>query len=393
MQIIILTFLCCLTFSSSVMARECNEENCFYAISSIRYHLENLTENSIRDDIEDSVKFTNDEIAHLWNQAEKSDLSDEVALAKSYYYLAIDQNDIGEFNRHIYKSQEILEDVWVELNDEYFEEERVGKLDWLTDSFDPFLKKDVSNDIFREIKPFQLPTTHPAKPRLDEIFEESHHILRDMDSFTNAGFVTLFKQPLSHVIVAKHPRLDGYLVKAYLDSRATGKGSDPGWKWLVRRCMGAENIRKLIRRKNLQHFSVPDKWIYMTDPKAYNPAKQNIILLVTDMKLVSKEESRDAWMNIAGKEHLNELYCIFSHGYSSSWLVANIPYTKSGKFSCIDTEYPKRTMDYEKARRYFNEDMQAYWDLLIRTGGKPELEKQPAPVNSNPEPAPESDQG
>lgn len=383
MQKFILVFLTCLMVTFSATAKACKDDNCFYAISSIRYHLDTLTE-YVKDDGEDKVVFTADEIASLWIQAEKSSLCDEIALAKKYYYSALDETDIGEFNRNIYKSQEILEDVWVELNDEYFEEDRVAKIEWFSETFDPFLKKDVSNDIFREIKPFQLPSNHPARPILDDIFEDSHHILRNIDTFTGAGFITLFKQPLSHIIVAKHPNLKGYLVKAYLDSKANGKNTDPGWKWLVRRCQGAENIRKLIRKKNLKHFTVPDKWIYMTDPKAYNPAKQNIILIVTDMNLVSKDESRYAWKNLVGKEHLDELYCIFSHGYSSCWLVSNIPYTKDGKFSCIDTEYPKRSMDYERARKYFNDEMKEYWDLLIKTGGKPQ---ETEPVQT-PAPAP-----
>lgn len=370
-------FLVFLTFliSNSVTAEDNNDENCFYAISSIRYHLDNLTEYAAQED-QEHICLTSDEISALWSQAEHSSLAEEVALAKKYYYKALTENEIGEFNRNLYKSQEILEDIWVELNEEFFEEERNwSEVDWATGFFDPYLKKDVSNDIFREIKPFQLPSSHPAKPILDEIFEDNYHILRNIDTFTDAGFITLFQQPLSHVIVAKHPHLRGYLVKAYLDSKADGKNTEPGWKWLVRRCMGAENIRKLIQKKGLKHFSVPDKWIYMTNPKRYSPARQNIILLVTDMNLVSKEKTREAWKTLATKEVLNELYCIFSHGYSSCWLVANIPYTKDGKFSCIDTEYPKRKLNYEKARQYFNEEMQAYWDLLIRTGGNPEAEQ------------------
>lgn len=373
MQKIILTFLSCLVMTFSVTAKEC-ADSCFYAISSIRFHLDNLTDYYTEQNQEDKIGFSSEEIENLWVQAEKSNLSEEVALAKKYYYQALSEEEMGEFNRNIYKSQEILEDIWVELNQEYFDEKKSwAEVDWWTDEleFDPVMKKDVSNDLFKEIKPYLLPSSHPMKGALDRIFPTNNHVLRNLDTFTNAGFSLMYKQPLSHIVVARHSFLNGYLVKAYLDSDGKTKNTDPGWKWLVRRCQGAENIRKLIRRKNIQFFTVPDKWIYVTDSRAYNQGKQSIVLLVTDMRLVSKEESREAWKNLVTKKHLEELYCIFSHGYSSCWLVENIPYTKDGTFSCIDTEYPKRTLEYERARRYLNEEMQQYWDLLIKTGGKP----------------------
>jgi len=374
MQKNILSFLTFLILTFSLSAKECKDSNCFYAISSIRFHLETLTEYFAEENLEDKIGFTPEEIENLWAQARNSNLCEEVALAKKYYYQALEETEIGEFNRNIYKSQEILEDIWVELNEEYFDEKKSrSDVDWWTDvlEFDPQLKKDLSNDLFKEIKPHLLQSNHPMKSALDSIFPSHHHVLRNIENFTDAGFVMMYKQPLSHIVVARHSFLNGYLVKAYLDSDGKTKNTDPGWKWLVRRCQGAENIRKLIRRKNLQFFTVPDKWIYVTDHGAYNPAKQSIILLVTDMRLTSKEESRQAWMSLVTKQHLEELYCIFSHGYSSCWLVENIPYTKDGNFSCIDTEYPKRTLDYARARKYFNEEMKQYWDLLIKTGGKP----------------------
>lgn len=43
----------------------------------------------------------------------------------------------------------------------------------------------------------------------------------------------------------------------------------------------------------------------------------------------------------------------------------NIPYTKKGNFSCIDTEYPKRNLNLNKIKLSLSPENQVYWDDLI----------------------------
>jgi hypothetical protein len=216
------------------------------------------------------------------------------------------------------------------------------------------------------IRPYLLPLDHPMKGALDLIFSESRAIENEA-TFANAGFDTLFVRPATYIRVARHPLLPDHLLKVYLDNETRQKAGIPGWGWLLNRCKAAKSIRKLIKKKNLQHFSVPDKWLYPLP--ATRDSQHPVILIVTEMNLVGSWKTRKAWKN-ATQEHLDELFCILSHGYASTDLINNIPYTQEGKFACIDTEHPKRKLKYSHIRSHLSKPMQAYWDELVKRKGK-----------------------
>ena len=88
--------------------------------------------------------------------------------------------------------------------------------------------------------------------------------------------------------------------------------------------------------------------------------------MVTHMHIVSIQYSREAWYK-ASQEQLDELFCILSHGYASTFLPGNICYTVDGKFACIDTEVPMRRHNLKRVKEYFSEPMNLYWDQLIET--------------------------
>lgn len=217
---------------------------------------------------------------------------------------------------------------------------------------------------------FLLPEHHPSKAALDTIFSTYPNAIENIAAFQQAGFITLFQQPSSYIFVASHPFLSNYLLKGFLDTEKREKENKPGWKWLVDRCVGAYNVRRLIARHKLKHFVVPDKWLYDLSPFSSVPlAEPKLLLLVTDMKLAGHYETVEAWKN-ATKEQLDELYCILSHGYASAYLIANMPYTKEGKFACIDTEHPKRKVNCKRVKTFLSAKMGKYWDHLMKTGGK-----------------------
>lgn len=234
-------------------------------------------------------------------------------------------------------------------------------------------QKAESRDSYKEkIKPYLIPKNHPAKEALDFIFTRSRPT-SDLDAMVDAGFDIVSVRPYSFAVIAKHSDIPGYIEKVYLDSEKRKKNGKEGWEWLVHRCEGAENIRKLIREKKLNFFSVPDKWIYVLPKSARQNEKMNsqpIILLATDMHLVSQEESEQAWKTIITKAHLDELYIILSHGFASSHVSWNIPYSESGKFTCIDTEHPKRKPNYAEVENYLSNEMKAYWKKLVNEGEK-----------------------
>lgn len=226
----------------------------------------------------------------------------------------------------------------------------------------PYLTSEMRD----KIKPYLLPLDHELKPLLDAIFSVGR-VLQDEHALTQAGFTIVHSMHSSFIKVVKHPAIPGYLFKLYLDNETRLKGDKPGWWWLTNRCKGAERIREMIKKKNIKHFAVPDKWLYIVPsyfPSA-GPIVQPVVVVETDMNLESHDMIAWAWQNLASRSVLDELYYILDHGSGSYFLTGNVPYSKSGKFVFIDTEYPKREIKMKKVKQFLNPEMQAYWDHLM----------------------------
>src|SRR5581483_9957717 len=221
-----------------------------------------------------------------------------------------------------------------------------------------------------KIAPYLLPANHPMKEKLDMLFSRSR-ALENEKAFIDAGFEVISgPRVYSFVIVARHPEVPGYVFKLYLDSETRMRNGIPHWEWLVQRCAGAESIRKLTKRKNIRHFSVPDKWLYVLPAYPFSSAvhPELIVLMETDMELESKEVSRQMWKTGITRKHLDELYAIFKHGYGGPGVVklpANVPYTKNGKFAFTDTEDPPADLKLKYIKKYLSKEMQRYWERLI----------------------------
>lgn len=236
----------------------------------------------------------------------------------------------------------------------------------------PHFKDNPSLDVRMQSKiaPYLLPLDHPMKAKLDLIFSQSR-VLENERTFVNAGFeVIAGPRVYSFVIVARHPEIPGYVFKLYLDSETRMRNDVPHWKWLVRRCEGAQSIRKVIKRKNILHFSVPDKWLYVLPAYPFSSVQnpEVIILMETDMELETKEVSRQMWKTGVTRKHLDELYSIFKHGYGGPGIVklpANVPYTKNGTFAFTDTEDPPANLKLKYIKKYLSKEMQRYWDTLL----------------------------
>lgn len=221
-----------------------------------------------------------------------------------------------------------------------------------------------TEDYHQRIKPFIIPKDHPAKRALDEIFS-TPGVLANEQTVLQAGFSILcYQSGASYIRLLYHPKLEGYLLKVYLDSEAHANQRIPGWKKFVLRCEGAKNIRAFIKNRNFKCFSVPDKFLY--EVPISSSIQQPVVLVVTDMKAVSAPETEYAWKNRITKKHLDELCCILSYGYGSVFLTGNLPYTTSGKFACVDTEKPERNIDLRKVRHYFSEELKLYWDKISK---------------------------
>ncbi len=230
----------------------------------------------------------------------------------------------------------------------------------------PFLDQKIK----LQIAPFLLPLEHPMQATLDAIFSHSR-VLENEQALLDAGFVIIAgPMPYSYVIVARHPAVPGYVFKLYLDSETRYRKNIPHWVWLARRCAGAQGIRKVINQKKIQHFAIPDKWLYVLPPyppsTSLNP--QPVILMETDMEPESKEVSVHMWKTTVTRKHLDELYSILKHGYGGHGVINlpnNVPFTKQGKFAFTDTEDPRNDLNLKHIKKYLSKGMQHYWDNLI----------------------------
>ncbi len=233
----------------------------------------------------------------------------------------------------------------------------------------PFLNDQMQ---FR-IAPHLLPIHHPMRAVLDSIFSKSR-VLENERTLIDAGFsIIAGPMALSFVTVARHQLVPGYVFKLYLDSETRQRKDIPHWQWLARRCDGAKGIRKIIKRENITHFVVPDKWLYVLPVYPFSSSlnPQPLILMETDMEPVSPEVTEHMWKTIITREYLDELYTIFKHGYGGQgtiFLTNNVPFTKQGKFAFTDTEDPREVLKLkhlQHIKKYLSKEMQRYWDTLI----------------------------
>ena len=168
----------------------------------------------------------------------------------------------------------------------------------------------------------------------------------------------------------RYPAGPGDVFKLYLDSETRNRKKIPHWAWLVRRCIGARGIRKIINNKKIRHFLVPESGSNVLPVYPYSSSlnPQPIILMETDMEPESEEVSKLMWKTIVTRKHLDELYSILKQGYGGNGvisLVCNVPFTKCGKFAFTDTEDPQDELKLKYVKKFFSKEMQRYWDGLI----------------------------
>lgn len=217
--------------------------------------------------------------------------------------------------------------------------------------------------------PFLLPLDHPMKPRLDAIFSQSR-VIENASTLVDAGFsIIAGPMPVSFIVVARHPEIPGYVFKIYLDSETRRRKEVFHWQSLTMRCSGAMGIRKIIEREKITHFVVPDKWLYVLPPQPFYDPKNHhpVLVMETDMELAGQSVTREKWRTAVTRKTLDELYLILKEGNGgngATFLVANVPYTKHGKFAFTDTESPHK-MDLRNVKAFLSKEMGLYWDKLI----------------------------
>ena len=358
------------------LSEEKNCEKTFYAISSLQFYFDKMLSSRESFSATDEIIFEEEDIFQLWENAYSfPDTAHTVDQAYIYYCQAINHINDEELYHHFCLQANLqLNNAWQELDRQLLDATFSHLYHAENPSnFYPNVDDNPNfNDSMRQrIRPHLLPLKHQAKLFLDEIFGKCNAI-QNFETFKKMGFVKI-AQNTSGCIVATHPNLKKYVFKVYLCNLTKQKLKVPSWEALAMRCEGAANIRNLIKKKKIIHFKVPDKWLYVLPANMSAPLnpedKTQLVILVA--KKMSIESTTTAWKHEITHEHLDELYCILSHGYGSTHFETNVPYTKKKKFAFIDTEHPKRVLSYEKVKRYLSPKMNAYWDKLVKKGGNP----------------------
>lgn len=198
----------------------------------------------------------------------------------------------------------------------------------------------------------ELPVDHPAKVVLDRVFSKKD-LLKSCKSMEEKGFRVVFKKD-TELVIARHPQLPGYIVKAYLAS-ATWKRKPYSNYW-IRRIEGAESIQKIIVENNLQDlFKAPKKWIYYS--------QNDSVLIEEDMELIPDAKNMSKWKNEITEEILDAVYLILElGGMSDSAHPENIPFSIDGKMAFVDTACHHRwPIKSYRLNHYLSPEMSRYW--------------------------------
>lgn len=224
----------------------------------------------------------------------------------------------------------------------------------------------ISAIVWQAVEPKLLPYGHPIKSKLDKIFKKNG-VLHDVTTLDAAGFFLLPVNNPAHTLVAKHPKIKGYVFKLFTDIQVERNE----WEYWLQRIQGAELIAEAIQKNDLGgYFKVPKKWIYLI-PSNIEPEEKTFLLVAEDMKIVDHKKNRSLWKNQVTTDLLDALYFLFeSVGLLDSVYIDNIPFSKDKKIAFIDTEHTlKWPVPYHKLNGRLSPEMSSYWIQLTRQNG------------------------
>lgn len=224
----------------------------------------------------------------------------------------------------------------------------------------------VEPEIWKKVKPYFLPKDASIRPILDDIFSNSR-VIFDLQSMLDAGFIPTPIQG-GRAIVMRHPALEGYIIKTYLDTVPHTRFDWDSW---INRITGANLIRKMINENGWRSkFKVAHKWIYPLPESSIPPEgaimRHNFVLVVQDMDLAPYEETRTRWFELNNTKVLDVLYKITRKlGLRDCMRPRNIPWSNDGKIVFVDTEsFDKDHVPFSQFNKRLNPDMLKYWIKL-----------------------------
>lgn len=220
------------------------------------------------------------------------------------------------------------------------------------------------------IQRHELSKDHPVRAKLDALFAKSR-VIKDLKSLKKAGFKADKPMETTHMILASHPAIPGYLFKIYLDDQLEIGVEYHIW---MQRINGAEKIRKFIKNHHLKSlFKVPQKWIYLVpadkQPIGEKYYPRDTLLVVQDMQILSDSDNKKMWGSKNVTEELLEAfsYIILHLGLWDSAKIANAPFCKDGKIAFVDTqEHGHWPIRFDRLTFYLPQELQEFWNQLFQ---------------------------
>lgn len=229
----------------------------------------------------------------------------------------------------------------------------------------------VSEELWNALSPYFLPENSPEKAALDSIFTK-RRVLSSIKSMYKSGF-NLITNHNDKIIVARHPYLKGYLIKAYTDDMPY-----PDWYWWKKRIDGINAIQTKIVESGYQGImKTPRKWIYPLpaepSPKVPTPDRKNFILVVEEMDILDYKKNKKAYKNQMTPQILDAFYIVLSDlRLIDSVYSDNTPFCKDGRLAFVDSEHSldtTRPVPLSNVAQYLSPEMYSYWEQLIIRGG------------------------
>ena len=231
----------------------------------------------------------------------------------------------------------------------------------------------VPKPLWQDLKPYFLPVNHPIKARLDRLFQKNR-ITQSEETFEKGGFGKPKMRKPGNIVIGRNPHFRDYIFKVYLDTQPLLHE----WDNWVKRIEGARAIQACIKRHGFRHFSAPGKWIYPLPEEPSPPSgspyqRKNFILIAENMNILSFHDNLKVFKNKMSPQLLKELYTILKEeGLIDSVYPDNIPFTKKGQISFIDTEHHHLSpVPFHVLTHFLSPDMQRYWQSLIDTKTSP----------------------
>lgn len=231
--------------------------------------------------------------------------------------------------------------------------------------------KQPSPQTREAVTPYLLPSNHPLKSILDEIFSQ-RRVLLNLKTLEKAGFDKAKPNLFTDLIVTRHPKMPGYVFKLYLDAQRYHKGMLEHEIWL-QRIQGAQKVHHFLKLYNLENqFKVPQKWIYAVPekpraPKGYDA--KHYILIAEDMQIFDKAENEALWKSdYVTEDLLKNLYLILRKiGLSDCAKPDNIPFSADGRIAFIDTQtHGVKRMSYSKLTTFLSKENKSDWKKLTK---------------------------